>query len=450
MKQNDRLQARQLALDVLRQVDRRGAYADVALNQCLSQYTQLHAKDRHFLTELVYGCTRRRRTLDALLQNFAHQPIAKLPPDLRLILHLGLYQLAFLDRVLPSAIVHTTVELAKTNALQGLSGLVNAILRQALRKMEQKLLLSGINDIAERESFPDWLVNLWIEQFGVTETAALCGWFNQIPRIDLRANRLYTTAAQLQEIFANEGIETDLIPGVRDGLRLTHHVGSLTELPKYADGWWSVQDASAQLAVELLDPQPKERILDACAAPGGKTTHIAERMGNKGYVWALDLHQKRLKKVQDNSTRLGITCIETHAADFREFTLKETDGKPWDRILLDVPCSGLGTLHRHADARWRQTPADSPKLAQLQLEILTHGATLVREGGTLVYSTCTLHPAENELVIAQFLAAHPDWQIVPPAADSGLRRFSGDDGTLRILPHHHDMDGFFLVRLGRG
>jgi len=172
-------------------------------------------------------------------------------------------------------------------------------------------------------------------------------------------------------------------------------------------------------------------------------------MGNKGYVWALDLHQKRLKKVHDNSRRLGITCVETHGADFREFTLKQTDGKPWDRILLDVPCSGLGTLHRHADARWRQTPADSPKLAKLQLEILTHVATLVKEGGILVYSTCTLHPAENELVVQEFLATHQDWQIIPPAQDSGLQRFSGADGMLQILPHHHDMDGFFLVRLGK-
>jgi 16S rRNA (cytosine967-C5)-methyltransferase len=447
--------SRQIALETLRLIQRRKAYADVALDCTLSRSRQdesiLPESDRRLITELVYGCTRRQKTLEAVLQNFLQKPIAKLPPDLLIILQIGVYQLCFLDRIKPSAIVHTTVELVKENNLKGLSGFANGVMRSILRAKDKGDLLANINDPASLYSYPEWLIELWQKEFGQEAIADICNWFNQTPHLDLRVNLLQATRDQVLAAFAEAKIEAMPIPHLPDGIRVGQGAGDVSKLPKFKEGWWSVQDASAQLVTYLLDPQPNEIIIDACAAPGGKTTHISDRLKNTGTVYALDRLASRLKKVDQNTARLGITNVETIEVDAREFVeLPEGSIKPkCDRVLLDVPCSGLGTLHRHADARWRQTPDEPYKLAKTQAEILDRATTWVKPEGVIVYSTCTLHPAENEEVITQFLANHPDWQIAPPDADNPAAHFVSDRGWVKVLPHEHDMDGFFMVRLQR-
>ncbi|MFZ4556621.1 MAG: 16S rRNA (cytosine(967)-C(5))-methyltransferase, partial [Pseudanabaena sp.] len=445
--------SRQIALETLRLIQRRKAYADVALDCTLSRSRQdehiLPESDRRLITELVYGCTRRQKTLDAVLQNFLQKPIAKLPPDLLIILQIGVYQLCFLDRIKPSAIVHTTVELVKENNLKGLSGFTNGVMRSILRAKEKGDLLANITDPSSLYSYPEWLIELWQKEFGQEAIADICNWFNQTPHLDLRVNLLHATRDQVLVAFAEAEIEAVPIPHLPDGIRVGQGAGDVSKLPKFKEGWWSVQDASAQLVIYLLDPQPNEIIIDACAAPGGKTTHISDRLKNTGKVYALDRLASRLKKVDQNTARLGITNVETIEVDAREFTgLPEGSANTkCDRVLLDVPCSGLGTLHRHADARWRQTPDEPYKLAKTQAEILDRATTWVKPEGVIVYSTCTLHPAENEEVITHFLANHPDWQIVPPDVDNPAAHFASDRGWVKVLPHEHDMDGFFMVRL---
>jgi len=445
--------SRQIALEALRLIQRRKAYADVALDCTLSRSRQddhiLPESDRRLITELVYGCTRRQKTLEAVLQNFSQKPISKLPPDLLIILQIGIYQLCFLDRIKPSAIVHTTVELVKHNNLAGLSGFANGVMRSILRAKDKGDILANITDPASLYSYPEWLIELWEKEFGQEAIADICNWFNQTPHLDLRVNLLQATRDQVLTAFAEAEIEAAPIPHLPEGIRVGQGAGDVSKLPKFKEGWWSVQDASAQLVTYLLDPQPNDIIIDACAAPGGKTTHISDRLKNTGRVYALDRLASRLKKVDQNTARLGITNVTTIEVDAREFDAEKVLEAKCDRVLLDVPCSGLGTLHRHADARWRQTPDEPYKLAKTQAEILDRAATWVKPEGVIMYSTCTLHPAENEEVITQFLANHPDWQIVPPDTDNPAAHFVSDQGWVKVLPHEHDMDGFFMVRLKR-
>ncbi len=424
-----------------------GAYADVALDRMLRR-SQLSPADRRLTTELVYGCVRRQRSLDALIDRFASRPAAQQAPELRLLLHLGLYQLCWLDQIPDAAAVNTTVELAKQNRMAGLGSFVNGLLRRVAREPERRSLLSDNPDpvqrLGVRYSLPDWMVALWLEQLGEAEAERLCAWFEQAPHIDLRVNPLQSSREAVQAALAEAGVGSRPIPHCPQGLRLLDPPGRIELLPGYREGHWCVQDASAQLVAQLVDPQADETLIDACAAPGGKTTHLAELMGDRGRILAWDRTASRLRKVNDNARRLQLTCIETRVADSREL---EGMGASADAVLVDAPCSGLGTLHRHADARWRQQPEQVETLAQLQGELLDAASTWVRPGGRLVYATCTLHPRENETVVADFLARHPGWRIQPPAAGSALADLARPEGWVKVWPQELDSDGFFLVQL---
>jgi 16S rRNA (cytosine967-C5)-methyltransferase len=453
--------SRQLAFIALRDVHK-GAYADVALDRVL-QKVSLPDCDRRLLTELVYGSVRRQRTLDTLIDQFAKKKSHQQPPDLRTILHLGFYQLRYQERIPASAAVNTTVQLAKENGFSGLTGFVNGLLRQYLRKAGEaggentplspsslhtdplQLPENPVERLGILHSFPDWIIQVWLEQLGLAQTEQLCEWMNQSPTIDLRINPLLTSIEEVEAALQSVGILVRRIPHLPQALRLISSAGSIQKIPGFKEGWWTVQDGSAQLVSHLLDPQPGEVVIDACAAPGGKTTHIAELMADKGKIWACDRTPSRLRKLQENSQRLNLQSIQIYTGDSRHFNQFQNTA---DRVLLDAPCSGLGTMHRHADARWRQTPESVCELSVLQKELLTHTSTFVKPGGVLVYATCTLHPAENEQVISAFLAESPDWQIESPiGVELPASAYSTPQGWFKVWPHRQDMDGFFMVRL---
>lgn len=437
---------RQLAFTTLRAIHK-GAFADVAVDQALQQ-AEISLLDRRLFTELVYGTIRRQRTLNALIDQFAKKN--NQPPDLRLILQLGLYQLRYLDQVPASAAVDTSVELAKQNKLGGLTGVVNGLLRQYLRTQTilkhdpLQLPEDAIARLGILHSYPDWIVQSWCDQFGIEDTEKLCEWMNRPPQIDLRVNTLKTNVDQVEAAMIAQNIQVDRIPNLPNALRLPPSTGAIHNLPGYTEGWWIVQDSSAQLVSYLVDPQPEEIVADACAAPGGKTLHLAELMHDRGTVWAIDKTASRLKKLQQNVDRLGLNSIKILTADSR--SAPQLKGQ-CDRVLVDAPCSGLGTLNRHADARWRQTPESAAGLAQLQQEILIEAATWVKPQGVLVYSTCTLNSIENEAVVQQFLAQHLQWSIGPT---NQFPELTTSQGWIKVLPHCHNMDGFFMVRLKNG
>ncbi|MEH2160304.1 MAG: 16S rRNA (cytosine(967)-C(5))-methyltransferase [Nostoc sp.] len=455
---------RQLAFIALRDVHK-GAYADFALDRVL-QKVNLPDNDRRLVTELVYGSVRRQRTLDSLIDQLAKKKSHQQPPDLRSILHLGFYQLRYQERIPASAAVNTTVQLAKENGFAGLTGFVNGLLRQYLRRVggdegvgeentpssssslhrdPLQLPENPVERLGILHSFPDWIIQVWLEQLGLSETEQLCEWMNQSPTIDLRINPLRTSIEEVEAALQSIGILVRRIPHLPQALRFIGNTGSIQKLPGFKEGWWTVQDSSAQLVSHLLDPQPGEVVIDVCAAPGGKTTHIAELMADKGKIWACDRTSSRLRKLQENSQRLNLQSIQIYTGDSRHFNQFQNTA---DRVLLDAPCSGLGTMHRHADARWRQTPESVRELSVLQEELLTHTSSFVKAGGVLVYATCTLHPAENEEVISAFLAKSPDWQIESPrGVELPVSAYSTPQGWFKVWPHRQDMDGFFMVRL---
>ena len=437
---------RQLAFLALQDVYQKRAYTDIALDRVLRQ-AEINKTDRGLACELVYGIVRRRRTLDALIDTLGQKKAARQPPKLRIILHLGLYQLRYLSQIPESAAVNTSVELAKKNGLSKLAGVVNGLLRQYLRtSIDKDPLVLPANPVARLgilHSFPDWIVQTWLKQLEEPEVERLCNWFNQPPAIDLRVNILKTSVEEVETALLQAGLSVSRLPYLPQALRLTGGAGAIQKLPGYQEGWWIVQDSSAQLVTHLLAPQPGETVIDACAAPGGKTTHIAELMQDRGTIIACDRDGKRLKKVQANAQRLNLRSIQTCVGDSLE--LKQFRAKG-DRVLLDAPCSGLGTLHKRPDIRWRQTPDKIEELSRLQTDLLEQVATWIKPKGVLVYATCTLNPLENEKVIQSFLSNHPHWSIEIPSSFKGCH-FATREGWFKIFPQRHNMDGFFLVRL---
>lgn len=439
---------RQLAFIALRDIHRQGAYTDIALDRVLRTAT-LNSADRGLLTQLVYGCVRQTRSLDALIDQLGKKKASQQPPEFRTILHIGLYQLRYQERIPASAAVNTTVELAKENGFKGLTGVVNGMLRQYSRLAEAateplQLPQEPIQRLGILHSFPDWIIQMWVEQLGVEETEQLCQWLNQSPTIDLRINPLQVSIEDVEAAMSTAGVDVQRVPHLPQALRIVGGAGAIGQLPGFTEGWWTVQDSSAQLVSHLLDPSAGDVVIDACAAPGGKTTHIAELMGDEGKIFACDKTASRLKKLKENAQRLQLKSIQICTGDSRD--LPEFTNSA-NAVLLDAPCSGLGTLHRRPDIRWRSTPANIDELSILQGELLEQAATWVKPGGVLLYATCTLHPQENEKVIQAFLARHSQWQIEPPAPASPLEAFSTPQGWIKVWPHRHQMDGFFMVLL---
>ena len=442
--------SRTLAFLALKNIYQKKAYTDIALNRVIKSIgksVEITQTERNFACELVYGTLRRQRTLDALIDRLGKKTAAKQPPDLRIILHLGLYQLRYLDRIPNSAAVNTSVELAKENGLSRLGGVINGLLRSYLRQAELGDPLQLPEDPVARlgilHSFPDWIAKIWLEQLPIEEVDRLLAWFNQSPKLDLRVNILKTTVEEVEKAFKANNIAVARIPNLPQGLRL-ESAGAVTNFPGYKQGWWVIQDGSAQLVSHLLDPQPGETIIDACAAPGGKTTHIAELMGDRGKIIACDRAAKRLNKVRENAGRLQLRSIEIEVEDSRN--VADFVGIA-DRVLLDAPCSGLGTLHKRPDIRWRKTFESVRELLLLQRELLEQTATWVKPKGILVYATCTLNLSENEKIVESFLENNSNWSIQSPS--DVMAKLLMPKGWVKVYPHLHDMDGFFMVKLVR-
>ena len=424
-----------------------GAFADVALAREFRRHgNQLGPVDRALTMELAYGSIRQRRLLDRWLDHCGALPARKQPPPLRWLLHLGLYQLLFAHRIPEAVAVSSSVELAKVHGLVRLAPVVNGVLRAVVRcrqrQEEPPLPRQATARLAARHSLPDWLASLLLQWLPEGEAVAFAALTNRTPRLDLRVNRLRASVAEVRDAWAR--VDQPLLPIAMapQGLQLSQGVGDMARQPGYAAGQWSVQDRAAQLVVPLLQPQPGHVVVDMCAAPGGKTTHAAELMDDQGRIIAIDRSAARLRRLQRNARRLGLQSIQTRCADAR--ALPHLHGCA-DRVLLDAPCSGLGTLARHACARWRLSPAAIEQLQVLQQQLLNEALRLVRPGGRLVYATCTVHPGENQAQIDALLNRHPQWRqrLLPEA----LRRLCGHNTQLQLWPQRHGCDGFFAVAL---
>ncbi|MBO4853077.1 MAG: 16S rRNA (cytosine(967)-C(5))-methyltransferase RsmB [Schwartzia sp.] len=438
--------ARETAMKVLYAVHENGAYANVALVEAFRE-ARLDDLERRFATELVYGAVKAGDTLDWIIRQYTKRPLRKMAPYVRAVLRLGVFQLFFLDKIPPSAVCNESTELMKKYGHIGTARFVNAILRTATREPEKARIVEGKDKAAYLSlamQHPVWLIRRWLRAFGREETERLCAFDNAPAVLSLRTNLLRTTREALMERLREEGAEVRPSEWTPEGVLCTGH-GALDASQALRDGLFQVQDESSMQVAHVVAPKPGEFVLDMCSAPGGKTTHLAEMMGNKGRIVALDIYDTKLARVEENAKRLGISIIETKCLDAREAG-HIFAGKA-DRVLLDAPCSGLGVLRRRPDARWRKSEEEIAHLPELQRELLESAACAVRPGGVVVYSTCTIEPAENEEMVRVFLASHEEF--VQETAGEYLPLRPSKDDMVQFYPQRHGIDGFFIARFRR-
>ena len=422
---------RQIAARLLSRRKTNGLFVEDLLETALAD-VNLSAADRGLCQEMVYGIVRWQAALDWLIGRKTNGREQK--PALQNLLRLGLYQIFWLDRIPDHAAVHETVELAKQNGFGPQAGFVNAVLRGYLREADEtKRLLSELKntDPATGLSHPQWLVEKWRKQFGEERTQQLLEWNNTPPKTFARVNTLKTDAGRLVEKWRDENVDYDFKACDWTGEGLVFELKShppLHSLASFRDGWFYIQDPSTLLAVRELDPQPGETILDLCAAPGGKTTFMAQLMNNEGKVIAQDVSEDRLKLIRENCTRLGVTCVGAVLPS----TLDSHPSTVFDRVLVDAPCSNTGVMRRRVDLRWRISPEEIARLRGTQLELLAAAAGQLKPGGVLVYSTCSLETEENAGVVAEFLREHQDFKL---------------ESVRELLPFADEADGAFVARL---
>ncbi len=443
--------ARAEAWKILRRVDETAAFADALIGSRLP-HLQLERRDRALLTQLVYGTLAWRGFLDLAVETFGRRRAASIEAPVRSLLEMSLYQLFFLDKIPAYAAVSRAVELAKTYREGRAARLVNAILRRAAAEGMGAVPLPDretdpLGYLAARYSHPRWLVERWAAQLGLRETEALLRADNEAAPTVLRVNRRRQSREQQLAALHAQGIEA--VAGGLAPEAIAVSGTSAADLPGFAAGDFSLQSESSQLVALLLATAPRQRVLDVCAGGGGKATYVAELMDDRGLVLALDRHRRGLARLRGEARRLGLTCIRAAVADSTR--LPFATGESFDRVLVDAPCTGLGTLRQHPEIRWQRRPEDIESIGQVQRRLLASAADLVRPGGMLVYATCTLMPAENEEVVDAVLATRADLERAD-ARDSlplPLHELVDGSGAMRVMPHRHGSDGFYAAALKR-
>ncbi|MBC1209671.1 16S rRNA (cytosine(967)-C(5))-methyltransferase RsmB [Listeria booriae] len=430
---------REIALDLIEKIENNQSFSHLLINDALKK-SDLNPMDRALLTELVYGTTQRRITLDFYLAPF----LKKTPENWVLnLLRLSVYQLTFLDKVPEHAILHEAGEIARDRGHEGVTKFVNGVLRNVIRKGVPKIedITDETTRIAVETSLPTWLAKRWIAQFGAEKTREIGLSFMEAPSQSVRVNENKVTVAELQAELSAQGIETEQNPYISEALMMEK--GSIAETQAYHNGRCTIQDESSMLVAHALQLEDGLRVLDACSAPGGKTTHIGEKMHNTGEIIALDIHPHKTKLVNKAAKRLDLTNITTEVLDARKAT-EQFEAASFDRVLVDAPCSGFGVLRRKPDIKYSKTEADIVNLARIQEAILAEVSTLLKENGILIYSTCTIDQQENRGVVEAFLQTHPEFQLERVQLPEKMQAYVKAD-YLELVPTDIGSDGFFIA-----
>lgn len=444
------LDARAVALEVLLKVERQGAYLNVALGGALETAGRVDPRDAALATELTYGVMRRRASLDAAIQAQADRPLGKLEAAVLELLRIGAYQLLFLDRIPDRAAVAATVELAKSSGHQRAAGFINAVLRSIARERSVPLPPADVDlagHLSIRESHPRWLVEGWLEEFGRTRTEALLAAHNVPPVVQIRTRLDRISREALQARFTEAGVRTETGRFAPSALSVVEG-GAPESWPGYAEGLWQVQDEAAQAVGLLARPEKALRLLDACAAPGGKSCHLLERMAPNARLLSTDVHRHKLPKIHQEAVRLGLAgALELREADM---TRPLPEGAVFERVMLDVPCTGLGTLRRHPELRWRRKPGETEELLDLQSRLVDSVSKLVAPGGLMVFAVCSTAAEEGRDQVARFLESHPGFRREPTTDLPGsLTPMLTPEGDLATWTDLHGTDGFFAAALRR-
>ena len=432
---------RDVALTLLSRIEKDGAYIDRVITS--PDVTNLTLRDRSFVRELLYGVMRWKLLLDRIIDMYYFKRSSKLDNDIRNILRLGLFQLLFMNTVPDHAAVDESVKSAVQRHNKGAGGLTNALLRRFIREGKSVELPSEQAERLSCEfSTPLWIVKRWINAFGTDSTESMVRASTEKHSLYVRPGKIGVSADSLSESLAHNGFEAKVVGEMTDYLEISRGNG-LFDTAAFMDGLFTVQDPPAGIATYLLAPKQGETVLDLCAAPGGKTTHIAHLMQNSGHIDAVDRNKARLGLIKETAERLKFTSIDYVTGDALDFG-RDTK-QLYDRVLLDAPCSGTGVFAKRPDMKWRLTADDIPRLADLQRSMLDNAAGLVRPGGVLVYSTCTLEHEENEDTVNEFLHNNSEYYI---EHDERFEPFAYDCGYL-IRPHEMKGTGAFSAKLRR-
>ncbi|MGE5255364.1 MAG: 16S rRNA (cytosine(967)-C(5))-methyltransferase RsmB [Hyphomicrobiales bacterium] len=445
---------RRLAVRLLGDLERGRKTLD-ALMEGLDETADLRdPRDRDLLNALVFGVLRWRGRLDYLIARFSKTPLSKLDSPILNVLRTALFQLVFMTRIPPSAAVHTAVNLAKTLSAPWVGAFVNAVLRKAAAEHATVGFPDPedepVKALAAVWSFPEWLVKRWIDRYGREQAAELCESINSIPSLTLRVNTLKATRSEVIAALLPEAEKVEAAAAAPDGIRVHGPRKRLKALAGFQQGWYQVQDEAAQLVSLLLAPCPGETVLDGCAGRGGKTGHMAQLMGNRGVLVALDPSSARLTELRQEMQRLGVSIVSSLEAGL-DTPIAAAPRQGFDRVLLDAPCSGLGTLRRNPDIKWAAGRKDLRRYHDIQLRLLKQAAGHVKAGGVLVYAVCSPEPEETVDVIHAFVAKNPEFTSDGHAPDlpESVRPLMDPQGFLQTYPHLRYMDGFFAARLRR-
>ena len=394
------------------------------------------------LINLTAGTVKFKLTLDFFIENISSRLLKRLSPPVKNILRAAIFELEYLKKP-DYAVINSYVKISKLYDKKS-AGFVNGVLRNFLRKRNEinfpSIEENPVKAISIKFSHPAWFVEKWIKTYGVDKTIKICEFNNKIPVISIRINSLKASKSEVIDLFQQNKVEFEESL-ISDECLIFKNPGNIKNLAGFKEGYWAVQGESSSLVAKILDPHDKERILDLCAAPGGKTAHIAGLMGNSGEIVAVDISKDRIKKIEENCERLVITCVKTVVSDASTFF----DDCRFDKILIDAPCSNTGVFSKRPDARWKRTQEDIKKLTEIQLKILQNASGLLKEGGTLVYSTCSIEPEENILLVREFLKNNKDF-VFEDISGFLPHQKESHDGYIQILQSTHNTDGFFIAK----
>ncbi|MDY6863030.1 MAG: 16S rRNA (cytosine(967)-C(5))-methyltransferase RsmB [Thermodesulfobacteriota bacterium] len=446
--------SRETALSLLNEREKKDIPLNYLLEDSFKLNPEIDQRDRSFITELVYGTIRWQGKIDWVISKFSHFKLEKIDPVVLNILRMGIYQCFFLDRVPQSAAVNEAVKLANIKGLKRTGNFVNGVLRNIIRDWEKIAYPSMQKDkayaISINYSHPLWLVKKFLKLFGEKETIKLCEVNNKLPQMALRTNTLKISRHALMNKLKEAGCSTSTSIYSPEGIIL-EKPALLRKLELYTRGFFEIQNETSQLVSRLLEPEEGEFILDACAAPGNKTTHIAQLTNNKSRIIAVEINPKKIRNLKGNIKRLGINGVKVIMGDVTLKLKFLSEGELFDRILLDAPCSGLGTLRRCPDIKWKKQDKDLKRLSELQYKMLQNLAGYLKIGGVLLYSICTITQEEGPLVIQKFLKSRKDFKLISFSKSFAAyaSSFTNSSGFFCSLPHKHNLDGFFAAKLVR-
>lgn len=445
-----KFQLRETILTLLLRIEQDSGYSHLLINNEIKS-RNIPPKDESLLTEIVYGTIQRKLTLDYYLGHFVSAK-KKMEQWVKLLLKMSIYQMVYLDKVPDHAIIHEAVEISKRRGHKGIASLVNGVLRNVQRNgvPNTASIKDDIKRLSIQTSHPEWLVRRWVNNYGYETAHPMCHANLRNKAVSVRIQPLRISREEAMDILIQHGFEVKPSPFSKQGIVIEK--GNIIKTDLFKRGLITIQDQSSMLVAELLDPIPEQKVLDTCSAPGGKVTHIAEKMENKGYIHAHDLHQNKLKLINQKAYDLQLSIIHPSQADARKLRKVHSE-KTFDRILVDAPCSGLGVIRSKPDIKYNKKEADILKLANIQLDILNEVSPLLKDNGYLMYSTCTIDPEENEKVVEAFLQQNPTFEVDNQFFNDLPTFLQGSDGVtsfgIQLFPHLYDTDGFFLTRIKR-